>query len=519
MKILFTMRQFLSDDALGGRALPLPSWFSWHCLLIAAAGEKLTPAERREFRRLTGRRKEPGRMVEMLLVVAGRRSGKSKAASVFAIWCACCVDWSDCLSIGERGTCLICCPTERQGEILTDYIRAIISATPLLASLVEDETQLRFRLKRQASIEVVAASAKWTRGFSSICSLLDETAFLPSNEDAANSDQSILEAISPSGATTGAPIIITSSPATTTGIVRDIWQKHYGADGDPAVLVVQSDARGLNPTLRESVVARAFESDATAAQREFGGQFGEPLSAFISRETVMRCVERNRSERAVLPGLDYQCFVDAASGSGSDYFAAAIGHRARDADRDVVVLDCLFAERPPFDPLAVVAALCGHLQRWRIRQVSGDSYAGNFVPAAFAKHGITYMPSKLSASELYVASLPAFTSGTVALLDNPNLIDQLVNLRRRIGQAGREQVQHMRGQHDDLANAVCGLIHLLTPVEAVAFDFAGAGDTWGVITAPRSYVADSSEEASTYAAWARAHGRTGRAPDGGLCLR
>jgi hypothetical protein len=155
--------------------------------------------------------------------------------------------------------------------------------------------------------------------------------------------------------------------------------------------------------------------------------------------------------------------------------------------------------------------LCGHLQRWRIKQVVGDAYAGNFVPSAFAKHGVTYLPAKLSASELYLAALPVFTSGGVALLDNPVLIEQLVNLRRRIGQAGKESVQHMRGQHDDLANATCGLIHMLTPAESVAWDYGGIG----VVTQPRSYVGDGGEASETMQAWPATQNYT-RAPDGGL---
>jgi hypothetical protein len=41
------MRDALADDGLLGRALPGPSWESWRVLLIACAGEKLTPAERK----------------------------------------------------------------------------------------------------------------------------------------------------------------------------------------------------------------------------------------------------------------------------------------------------------------------------------------------------------------------------------------------------------------------------------------------------------------------------------------
>jgi hypothetical protein len=99
---------------------------------------------------------------------------------------------------------------------------------------------------------------------------------------------------------------IASSPATTTGIVHSLWKKHFGPEGDPLCLVVQSDSLGLNPTLRKSVIDRAFEENAESAAAEFGGMFKEPLSAFLSREIIERAVERGVSERQPLPGLAYQ---------------------------------------------------------------------------------------------------------------------------------------------------------------------------------------------------------------------
>jgi hypothetical protein len=295
------MRKALSDPQLLAGALPGPSWDAWRLLLIAAAGEALEEPEREVFKRLTNRDREPGHMCELLLAVAGRRSGKSKAAAVFMTWLATCVDWTDCLSLGERGVALIVAPTERQAGVTESYIRAIIDNAPLLASLVEERTQHVLTLKRQTQIEVLAASGKWLRGFTSIGAALDESAYLQSNEDAANSDISILEAVRPAMATTGAPLILTSSPATTTGIVHTLWKKHFGPDGSSDCIVVQSDSRGLNPTLRQSVVDKALAEDAESAGAEYLGQFREPLSAFISREIVMRCVEVGRSERLVLP--------------------------------------------------------------------------------------------------------------------------------------------------------------------------------------------------------------------------
>jgi hypothetical protein len=59
-------------------------------------------------------------------------------------------------------------------------------------------------------------------------------------------------------------------------------------------------------------------------------------------------------------------------------------------------------------------------------------------------------------SSIYLDALPLFTSGEVALLDNRRLVAELVGLERRVSIAGRDAINHVRGAHDDLANACCG---------------------------------------------------------------
>ena len=473
MKVAVTLRKALSDDALLAGALPGPSWAAWRTLLIACAGERLTAQERKQYKRLTGRSREPGHMVDLFLGVIGRRGGKSRAMAVFMTWLATCVSWDDCLSLGERGIALIVAPTERQASITASYIRALVESAPLLQSLIEDKTQNVLRLKGQIDIETMASNARTVRGITCIAVCLDESAFLPSNEDAATSDISLLQALRPTVSTTGGPVVLTSSPLTTTGIGYTLWKKHYGPNGSPDVIVAQAATIETNPKFKQSVVDKAFEDDAESASAEFGGQFREPMSAYLSREIIERCVEKGVTERQPLPEIPYQCFIDASGGSGSDSFTACIGHRSRDGDRDVIVIDALFESKPPFDPLDIIAALAGHLKRWAISVVQGDGYTANFIVSAFAKHGITYHQCKLSTSELYIAALPAFTSRTVALLDQSKSIDQLVGLRRKIGQAGAESVQHMRGSHDDLANVIAGVIHMNTPREPAMTSFAG----------------------------------------------
>ena len=77
MKPKVSMRRALSDRKLLGHVLQGPSWFGWRVLLIAAAGEKLTNEERAEFKRLTGRSREPGKRCRELVCIFGRRAGKT----------------------------------------------------------------------------------------------------------------------------------------------------------------------------------------------------------------------------------------------------------------------------------------------------------------------------------------------------------------------------------------------------------------------------------------------------------
>ena len=77
MKPKVSMRRALSDRKLLGHVLQGPSWFGWRVLLIAAAGEKLTSAERAEFTRLTGRAREPAKRCRELVCIFGRRAGKT----------------------------------------------------------------------------------------------------------------------------------------------------------------------------------------------------------------------------------------------------------------------------------------------------------------------------------------------------------------------------------------------------------------------------------------------------------
>ena len=178
------------------------------------------------------------------------------------------------------------------------------------------------------------------------------------------------------------------------------------------MLVVQADTRTMNPTVSQSVIDRAMEIDPIAAHAEYLAVFRSDVGGFMDAELIERAIEPGRRERAPLPGIHYQAFVD-PSGGAHDSFTIAIGHR--DGDRHVV--DVVRGVKPPFDPSNVVKEFCMLLHQYHLYSVVGDKYSGQWVVEAFRKEGITYKHAECSKSELYLESLPLFAQGVVDLLD------------------------------------------------------------------------------------------------------
>jgi len=61
-------------------------------------------------------------------------------------------------------------------------------------------------------------------------------------------------------------------------------------------------------------------------------------------------------------------------------------------------------------------------------------------------------------------------SGKLNLLDDARLLAQLVGLERRVSRAGRDSIDHAPGGHDDVANAVAGVVGAISSGAGV-FDF------------------------------------------------
>jgi hypothetical protein len=447
-----TLREALDDPQLLGNVLHGDSWSGWRTLLIAAMGESLTDAERDIFRQLTRREREPSERVEEFLGVIGRRGGKSRAISVLATYIAALCPHPT-LVPGEKGIMLIIAPDQNQADICLDYCEANFRQSPILQQLIEQRTQRALKLTNHIDIEVRASDFRRLRGPTYVCVICDELAFYFS-ENSANPDSEILNAVRPGLATTRGPLFLISSPYARRGELWRLYQRHFGPNGDPRILVAQAPSRTMNPSLPESVVDRAMERDPTSAAAEYMATFRTDIESFVSLEVVRSCIAPDVFERPPERSISYSAFCDPSGGS-ADSMTLAVAHS--NPAKQTIVIDAIRETKPPFSPEQVVQHYTELLKSYRINRVIGDRYGGVWPVEQFSRFGIVYEPSTKPKSDLYVGLLPLLNSRRIELLDNQRLTNQLVGLERRTQRGGRDSIDHPPGAHDDIVNAVAGV--------------------------------------------------------------
>jgi hypothetical protein len=447
-----TLRQALEDSQLLGAALDGPSWHAWRSLLLAAMGEPLKPDEIETFTKFTGRKEAPTSRVDELWCCVGRRGGKSRAMLVLASYLAGLCDYGDKLARGEKGTVLLIAPDKKQAKVLLDYAEGTLESTPLLKQLLANRTAEVLELTTGINLEVRSASFRRIRGMTCVAVLADECAFWLSDESA-NPDAEILNAARPALATTQGPLIAISSPYARRGALWDTYRRHYGPEGDPAILVAKGTTRDFNPELSQSIIDRAMERDAAAASAEYLAEFRTDVETFITREAVEPCITLGVKERQPNRMHCYYAFVDPSGGS-SDSMTLAIAHKEGETE----ILDVVRERKPPFSPEAVTEEFTKLIRQYRCSSVYGDRYGGEWPREQFQKYGVNYEPSEYTKSELYVDLLPLINSRAIDLLENDRLVHQLVSLERRTSRAGRDSIDHGPGGHDDLANAAAGAL-------------------------------------------------------------
>ena len=431
------------------------TWAAWFVFLRVMFALPLDAAGLAIFKACTNRTApRPGGYLEATLVV-GRRGGKSLILALIAAFLSAFYDWSPYLTGGERGTIMIIATDRRQAATIFKYLRGMLGI-PLLAGLIQRETADTIDLSNSITIEIQTASFRTIRGRTVVAALADELAFWM-GEDSANPDKEIIGALKPAMATIpGALMLKASSPYSRRGVLWDDHRKYFGND-DSATLAWTASTVTMNPSIPADFIAAAYEDDPSAAAAEYGALFRSDVESYISREAVEACTSPGVLERGHISGQRYYAFNDPSGGS-SDSMTMAIAHLEHRNNEKVVIVDAIREVRAPFSPEAVVDEFATLLKIYGMTAVSGDRYAGQWPRERFKVHGIDYQVSEKTKNDIYRDLLPIINSRQCDLLDHPRLFGQLVSLERRTARGGRDSIDHPPGAHDDVANAVAGVV-------------------------------------------------------------
>lgn len=432
---------------------PPETWQAWAAFLAALFGLPMGAAELELFRQHTGRTDPPTEPAREGWVIVGRRGGKSRVSALVAVYLAAFRDYSAVLAPGERGTVMVLAADRRQARTVFRYVEGILRGVPMLARLLDGEpTKEAIHLRNRISIEVHTASFRAVRGYTLVGVVADEVAFWQA-DDSANPDVEVIAALRPGMATVpGSVLLGISSPYARRGALWEAYRRHFGREGDP-ILVWKAPTWAMNPTVDRALIEQAYEEDEARARAEYGAEFRADVEAFLSREAVDAVVVPGRLELPVAEGVLYQAFVDPSGGSG-DAMTLALAHE----EEGRAVVDLVREVRPPFSPEGVVADFAAELHRYRVGEVTGDRYGAEWVAERFRKAGIHYRPAEKPKSDLYRELLPTINSRRVELPEHRRLVAQLCSLERRTARGGRDSIDHPPGAHDDLANAVAGVV-------------------------------------------------------------
>ena len=207
------------------------SWDSWKVLLIAAAGEALTDAERIEFQRLTGREREPGVMIREFVGVLGRRSGQNFCDVRLRVLVAALCEHRHVLSPGETGIALLISRDQRVAKIILGYIEGVLSQSEQLRQLIVNRTQDTIELSNNVWIEVRPCNYRTLRGMTCVAIVGDEVAQWFTSADFANPDEEVLTAVRPTLMTTRGPLLMVSSAYARRGVLYDSYRRYFGPSG------------------------------------------------------------------------------------------------------------------------------------------------------------------------------------------------------------------------------------------------------------------------------------------------
>ncbi|MGA2361641.1 MAG: terminase large subunit [Candidatus Aminicenantales bacterium] len=418
------------------------TWSNWVVCLKAIYGLPLTPLELEVFRTCTGRMFPRTGGYEEVFIIAGRQGGKSTTMGFVAAYEAALGGWEMKVGPGEQWNIFCLADTREQAGIVFGNIKRFLGP---FQRLVRRETNDELDLVNGAHIAVKASDFRSVRGWRLALVVLDEVGFFPND----NVDE-LVSALTPS-IIPGGRLIGISSPNRKAGPLWALYEKFWGRD-DADTLIFKAPTKLLNPTFSDRKIARDMERDPERCRAEYEAVFRDDIGALFDEEKLRAAAKG--SETPPEKGMKYVAFIDASAGR-ADSMTLAIAH----AFQEMVYLDLVRENVPPFDFVQVVEEYAGLLREYGIHECWGDRYAFASLESQLRRHRIALSQSKASATEFYLKLKALLQAGAVVLLNDRKLIDQLMRLEIQTLPSGAERIDHPKNANDDVASAAAGAIY------------------------------------------------------------
>jgi hypothetical protein len=414
-------------------------------------GLPLSERELKIYQRGTGRATYDALEQTDASIIAGRQGGKT---SKIAAPIACFEAFRDHgLPPGQEAYVMLLAPQLAQARIAFRYIRNYLRGSRILSKRVLSMTKDEIKLDNGITIGCYASTYDGVRGRIIVAAICDEMAFWPHEETAANPDEEVIVALLPGMITVrNAKLVKISTPYAKQGLLWTEFQHRSELDFP----VWQLSSQELNPTISSSKLAREERRSEEKYRREYLAEFTDSISGWIVPEILDPCIARGRRELPPVRDAIYAAALDPAS--RHDDFALAILHRLPDG---MIIVDRVApwtgTRRAPLAFESVLGEIKLILDDYGLNSAVGDQFCSDVISQHLLELGISYKISVFGAqtrARIFTNLKHLLVQGKIQLLDDPQLLAQLRNLREERTRRGQIDICQSGGMKDDLAVAV-----------------------------------------------------------------
>jgi hypothetical protein len=414
-------------------------------------GLPLTPMEMEVYQRGTGRETYDEREHTEATIIAGRRSGKtSKIAAAIACFEA---FRAHGIPTGQEAHVMLLAPQIAQARIALRSIRSYLRGSPTLSKRIVKTARDEIILDNGIIIGCYASTHDGVRGRTIVAAICDEMAFWPHEETAANPEEEVIAALMPGMITVKNPKLIKiSTPYAKQGLLWTEFQHRAELDFP----VWQLPSHEMNPKITLSRLEREQRRSEEKYRREYLAEFTDSVSGWITPEILDPCIVRGRRELPPVRDGFYVAALDPAS-RHSD-FAFAILHRSPDGmifvDR---VVRWTGTKTAPLVFRAVLDEINSILDDYGLYSAVGDQYCSDVIRQDLLELGVSYEICTFrpqTRAKIFTNLKHLLVQGKIELLEDPELLRQLRNLREERTDRGQVDVRPSGGMKDDLAVAV-----------------------------------------------------------------